>query len=291
MEIGLGMLVAYVLNVVSIVLVYHGLFQLCRILFRKSPFLFVGFLIFVSPFAYVLARVSNLVELMWVLALTPFFGVAVMMALFTSWMIRFYSIAFSVLAVMHFLFWRKPANGGFPKDNARWTFFQRLASEAREGTSIADSVTRRMFSLTRVFRKYWNFVLIAAMALMLVSTLVNFGGAELRNPTYREALSFVASDKTDQAPYDRPSACAIFAREFQSNAKEAGLNCGYVVVYFPDGRSHALNAFNTTDSGMVFVEPQSDEIVPLTVGQPYWNRARYVAPDYDDTILGFLVEW
>ncbi|NIR87792.1 hypothetical protein GWO13_09665 [Candidatus Bathyarchaeota archaeon] len=68
---------------------------------------------------------------------------------------------------------------------------------------------------------------------------------------------------------------------------KARYRCGYVLVYFPatghlktlidrpnsiTNWSHALNCFNTTDCGLIFVEPQEDEIVVLECGKPYWDR-------------------
>ncbi len=131
----------------------------------------------------------------------------------------------------------------------------------------------------------------SVLSLALLSTLVVSPEVVLRDPTYQEAVGFVASDLTDRRPYDRSSACVAFAEEFRSNANKAGLRCAYVVVYFPESYSHALNAFNTTDHGLVFVEPQSDEMFSLVVGAPYWNRARYVAPEYNDTVMSYLLEW
>lgn len=294
MEISIGAPLAYALTAISIALIYYGLFSFCRILYRKNLGLLLAFLIFVSPFAYVLAEVHSAAELMWVLSLTPFFGVAVMMMLFATWMIRFYSLAFSVLAVVHFVFLRKPLHNGVVEDHGRLTSFKDQADmKHRQVVAIPDSIgtAKRRFDVVRVFRKYWNFGLVFVLSLALLSTLVVSPEVVLRDPTYQEAVGFVASDLTDQRPYDRSSACVAFAKEFRSNANQAGLNCAYVVVYFPEGYSHALNAFNTIDRGLVFVEPQSDEMFSLVVGGPYWNRARYVAPEYNDTVMSYRLEW
>jgi hypothetical protein len=293
MEIGVNMVAAYVLNLVMIAFVYNGLFLLCRVLYRRNFVLLVAFLIFVSPFAYVLASVRSLAELLWVLSLTPFLGVVIMMGLFTSWMIRFYSIAFSALALVHFLLVRRSWNGAFLGEGSRLEFFYDRGGKVHARTvavRIVGSGKRRL-AFVRVFTRYWHFVFVAVMVLALVSTLVVGGKVGLRNPSYQEVLDFVSRDKTDERPYNREWACAAFAEDFKSSANKAGWICGYVIVYFPDGRSHALNAFNSTDCGLVFIEPQSDEVVSLTVGEPYWSRARYMAPGYDDTVLGYTVDW
>jgi hypothetical protein len=49
--------------------------------------------------------------------------------------------------------------------------------------------------------------------------------------------------------------------------------------------------FNTTNHGLVFIEPQYDMITTLTIGQPYWNRTIYELPEYDDTIESFTIIW
>lgn len=112
---------------------------------------------------------------------------------------------------------------------------------------------------------------------------------ELRDPTYQEALQFIKSDQTDKNLYrKREYTCANFATDFRNNALKAGYRCGYVLVFFVDC-SHALNCFNTTDKGFVFVEPQEDEIIKLTIGQPYWTGTRLGS--YNDTVMSFLITW
>ncbi len=142
--------------------------------------------------------------------------------------------------------------------------------------------------------------LIAALGIILLfsdailaSTYNNFKG--LREPTYQEAWHFIISDQTDKNLYRMGEyTCASFAKDFRANALKAGFKCGYVLVLF-ENCSHAINCFNTTDSGLIFVEPQEDAVVNLKVGQPYWDRARYdvkwMRISYNDTVVGFIVTW
>ncbi|MFQ6094562.1 MAG: hypothetical protein ACE5NN_00315 [Candidatus Bathyarchaeia archaeon] len=116
-------------------------------------------------------------------------------------------------------------------------------------------------------------------------------GYDIRDPTYREALEFVSFDLTDKNEYDKESyTCVNFAADFKNNALNAGYKCGYVYIQFPDS-AHTIVCFNTTDRGLIFVEPQIDEIMTLTIGQPYWDRTRYEAPDFDDTVVRFVIAW
>ncbi|UCE15317.1 MAG: hypothetical protein JSV12_05395 [Candidatus Bathyarchaeota archaeon] len=117
------------------------------------------------------------------------------------------------------------------------------------------------------------------------------GSRELRDPIYQEVIQFIESDQTDRNLYkEEEYVCSNFAKDFQDNAFKAGYRCGYVLAFTHD-LAHALNCFNTTDHGLIFVEPQEDEIVKPTIGEPYWNRTKYRAPSYNDTVTSFLVTW
>ena len=102
----------------------------------------------------------------------------------------------------------------------------------------------------------------------------------LRDPTYREALQFVRSDPTNRNQYNQTYTCFNFASDFVNNAVNQGYKCGYVIIEFPDDE-HAVVAFNTSDNGLIFIEPQNDEQVTLTTGQPYLGR----------TVLRFAITW
>jgi len=115
-------------------------------------------------------------------------------------------------------------------------------------------------------------------------------GYNIRDPTYEEALSFIASDHTEQHQYSANYTCFDFTADFKMNAFKAGYKCGFVYVEFPNA-SHAIVAFNTTNHGLIYIEPQNDDIVALTIGQPYWDRAKYEPPSYDDTIVRFVIIW
>lgn len=159
-----------------------------------------------------------------------------------------------------------------------------------------------------------------------------------KNPTYSELVNFLLSNKTDEFPYQLslvpirfyygqaedninlahiqdiidgkaqpspPRVCADFAERLHNEAEIAGIRCGYVVI---DNLSHALNVFETTDRGLVFIddtgkssdfrtftialptsvtfgEPKSwDKVAYLEVGKPYGlislECASYFGLDY-----------
>jgi len=123
---------------------------------------------------------------------------------------------------------------------------------------------------------------------------------ELHDPTYNEVASFIASDKTDEIPYDNETFdCQHFAQTINDNAENRGIRCAFVIVHFYETNTgHMIVGFNTVDQGMVYIEPQSDEWVEnLEVGNEYWTdcvvpKGNYYYEDApDDTIKEVLVFW
>ena len=123
---------------------------------------------------------------------------------------------------------------------------------------------------------------------------------ELHDPTYNEVANFIASDTTDEIPYDGETFdCEQFSQLVNNNSENQGIRCAYVILYFNDTNTgHAIVGFNTTDRGMVYIEPQSDEWVEnLEVGNDYWTDCIVPNGDYyyedapNDTIKEILVFW
>jgi len=88
------------------------------------------------------------------------------------------------------------------------------------------------------------------------------------NPTYDDAIAFIDSDETDQNEYTREYVCYDFTADLIDNAAQLGYRCGFVYIEFSSS-AHAIACFNTTDAGLIFVEPQNDELVNVAVGQFY----------------------
>ncbi len=97
---------------------------------------------------------------------------------------------------------------------------------------------------------------------------VTENGYYIRDPTYAEAVAFVDSDLTDQHKYSADYVCYDFTSDFNANAEEQGYRCGFVYMTFSDG-AHAIACFNTVDEGLIYVEPQTDEVVSPKIGQVY----------------------
>jgi len=119
-------------------------------------------------------------------------------------------------------------------------------------------------------------------------------GYTIKDPTYREMQAFLRRDKTDELEYlEDDYVCSDFAADVCNNAEEEGIRCAYVLLDYPEV-GHAIIAFNTIDRGLVYVEPQGDDILDeVEIGKEYHEYLgdRYEQPDYDDTIEAIRVVW
>ena len=125
-------------------------------------------------------------------------------------------------------------------------------------------------------------------------------GYTLRAPTYREAVTFLRQDKTDENELVEDTygvyVCSHFARDVCNNAEEEGLRCAFIELRYPEG-GHTIVAFDTIDEGLVYFEPQTDEKVKPVVGKRYYKCIvprpgyYYEEPSQDDTIMDILVIW
>jgi len=144
--------------------------------------------------------------------------------------------------------------------------------------------------------KLFNFFLILVTAVSAVAVVnytwaMNVRDTAIHDPTYKEVLNFIALDQTDKNTFNTENyTCLNFAVDVRNHALLRGYRCGLVYVVFPSS-SHAIVCFNTTDQGLIYIEPQNDAIVELKVGQPYWDRTEYSPPFYDDRIIYIAIVW
>ncbi|TGC07043.1 hypothetical protein CUN85_12070 [Methanolobus halotolerans] len=77
-----------------------------------------------------------------------------------------------------------------------------------------------------------------------------------RDPTWDELMIFLKEDDTDRILYrSNIFDCVDFAERLHNNAEKAGFRAAYVSVDFHDLRKgHAINAFQTTDKGLTFID-------------------------------------
>lgn len=78
-----------------------------------------------------------------------------------------------------------------------------------------------------------------------------------KSPTYQEVISFLSDDSTEERLYEPGIfTCGNFSHLVYKNAQLNGIKCGFVVVHFEDGTSHAINSFRTVDKGLMFTQSQ-----------------------------------
>jgi len=80
--------------------------------------------------------------------------------------------------------------------------------------------------------------------------------ADAGNVNFEALKAFIVSDQTDKESYV-PSLkmCGYFAETLHNNAEQAGIRAALVIVEFEYGSaSHAFNAFETTDMGLVYID-------------------------------------
>jgi len=88
-----------------------------------------------------------------------------------------------------------------------------------------------------------------------------------QNPTWSELMLFLEQDDTDSDLYGF-MLCGGFAEMVHNNAEEAGIKSAFVAVNFEDCVGHALNAFNTIDRGLVYIDCTGKDINSYYVHLP-----------------------
>jgi len=84
--------------------------------------------------------------------------------------------------------------------------------------------------------------------------LINNSGA--KSVSFAELRSFIRRDTTDAGLYlEGVRDCVDFAEQLHNNAEAAGIKAALVTVNFAgEGIGHALNAFKTTDRGLIYID-------------------------------------
>jgi len=95
---------------------------------------------------------------------------------------------------------------------------------------------------------------------------------ELKNPTFEETRDFILKDTTSRNKFIlNQYECRHFATDVNNNAEAEGLRCAFILLCFDRGQ-HAVVAFDTTDRGLVYIEPQTDAAIHPEVGGKYQKK-------------------
>lgn len=94
----------------------------------------------------------------------------------------------------------------------------------------------------------------------------------LKNPTFRELKDFILRDPTSRNEFVlNQYECRHFATDVNNNAEADGLRAAFVLLGYDKGQ-HAVIAFDTTDRGLVYIEPQTDARIHPEVGGKYQGK-------------------
>ena len=108
-----------------------------------------------------------------------------------------------------------------------------------------------------------------------------------RQATHQEVVAWLKKDATNTMPYDEITFnCVDYGAVVKNNAELDGIRCGFVYIENEVGISHIIVVFDTSDNGMVYVEPQFDWILPeIKVGMVYHQMIADVAESYGSKFL------
>jgi len=131
--------------------------------------------------------------------------------------------------------------------------------------------------------------------------LINNPGAT--NPTYAELVAFIDEDATNTLAYVAEGLeahiSADFAEEVHNNAEASGISAAWVSIDFKgDEEGYALNAFETTDRGLIYIDctghtsrrlskpkdtldiiPQDTVSIVSPSARVSWDTVAYIKPD------------
>jgi len=107
-----------------------------------------------------------------------------------------------------------------------------------------------------------------------------------KNPTYQEVVSFLEKNSSAQKKQLSPEYDQLnFAIDFRIGAKKAGLNAGVVPLSL-ESIGYYINAFDTKDMGLIYVDPQADKIVAVEIGKSYWEQNGFTPiPEFDNKVI------
>jgi hypothetical protein len=148
--------------------------------------------------------------------------------------------------------------------------------------------------------------------------LILFSNINSKDPSWEQLVWFLKDDKTDKKIYSKENFfCTDYAEMLYNNAEKAGWNAAFIAISTcnitdREETGHALNAFNTTDHGIVYIDCtrdptdtanqiiDSDKLVKMEIGKPieaiyifpqkHWPLFHKISPRLE--LLHFdLVEW
>jgi hypothetical protein len=125
-------------------------------------------------------------------------------------------------------------------------------SSARQELSSSNLTISSLESKLELYENTWGLIASGMQPPFQGADIVSNETAT--NPTWAQLSDFLLKDKTDRKAYvPGVYMCGDFTRDVHNNAERAGIRAAYVAVELPSGY-HSLNAFQTTDRGLVFID-------------------------------------
>jgi len=149
-----------------------------------------------------------------------------------------------------------------------------VISETKETLAIEETVDGNVNNVEIYYKKQPPYS--KGLAYTNIDLLNNQGATD---PTWQQLLQFLVSDDTDEQTYiPGIYMCGSFAEALHNSAEQEGIRAAWVAVDFEDGETHSLNAFDTVDRGIVFVDCTGGG---LKVSTPSFGNAYSYDIDYD----------
>jgi hypothetical protein len=189
----------------------------------------------------------------------PYMLMLIAMAVAIAWSLVSYNNllkARSELSLCHMDMGTLETNLEIANDSLAQT--QEDLTSAQQELNSAESTISSLESELELYKDTWGSVSSDVQPPYQGADIVNYETAS--DPTWAKLLNFLLTDKTDEKAYVLGVyMCGDFARDVHNNAERAGIRAAYVAVELPDAY-HSLDAFKTTDRGLVFIDCTSLEI-------------------------------
>jgi len=98
------------------------------------------------------------------------------------------------------------------------------------------------------------------------------------NPTLKQVKEFMINDYTDEIEWSEEYDCTEISNIWISNAlnKNEGFFSCTTELEFKQNEGHIIVSINTSDQGIIYIEPQKDKIIyNLEVGNNYCNKVNW----------------
>jgi hypothetical protein len=107
-----------------------------------------------------------------------------------------------------------------------------------------------------------------------------------RDVSFAELKSFILADDTDDGLYvEGVRMCGDFAEELHNNAEQEGIKSAFVAIHFEnESIGHALNAFNTTDMGLVYIDCTGRGFEEIEEGNLFYGEE----PQYECDSIAYI---